>query len=58
MIFLILVLAFVAIVLFCIGALAAADPEGRGGHYLMTCWGLAVPLIFADVVFIIREVFA
>lgn len=51
---LIVVLAVIAVLLVIVGALAGADPEGRGGSWLTTCWGVAVLMAFFDVVLIVR----
>jgi hypothetical protein len=32
-----------------VGAIAGADPQGRGGRVLAWCWGLGVLAIFAGL---------
>ncbi len=53
---LILVLAVVALLLVVVGALAGADPEGRGSTWLFVCWGIAALLVATDVGIIVRWV--
>lgn len=53
---LILVVAVIALLLVVVGALAGADPEGRGGSWLFVCWGVAVVLVVLDLGLIVRWV--
>jgi hypothetical protein len=47
---LIVVVAVIAVLLLIVGAMAGADPEGRGGSCLFACWCAAALLAIVDVV--------